>query len=221
MLLAEKYLVLLIDEETSEMKEPLFFRYAYTGALIIELLLQKKITLEKKRFKVEVQTPDPTPTGNKPLDYILNDICHSRNKSLRGLIRKYCNSPDYKIFELLVESMKNNGLLRDVIEKKHMRISKKMLYPLANPEIKMEIQEEIKEGITTEDKPTETALVLLSLMYVTWTTKKIIGKDDRKAAWKKGKKLFAKKDRSLIKEYSESLYYVAKEIKNQVIYAYA
>jgi len=111
MLTAEKFLILLINEETAKMKTPLFFRYAYTGALIIELLTLKKIALEKARFKILVHLQDTTPTGKAPLDYLLKDMSATGSKSLAGWIRKYCNSPDYKIMELLIESMKRNGIL--------------------------------------------------------------------------------------------------------------
>ena len=47
MLLAEKIFVLTIDEESGKMNAPLFYGYAVTGALFIELLFLKKITLEK------------------------------------------------------------------------------------------------------------------------------------------------------------------------------
>ena len=216
MLLAEKFLLLLIDKETSVMKTPMFFRYAYTGAVIIELLSLNKITLEKKMFKVVVLPQDNTPTGERPLDYLLSDISNSKNKSLGSWLRKYCNNPDFNLIELLFQSMKNKGILQDIKEESQMGIFKKMTYPLVDPKIKMALQEEIREGIMTEDQPTETALALLSLMYGTWSIKKLIRKEDRKKAQRKMKKLFAKGERSLIKEYSVSIYYVAKGIRNVI-----
>jgi len=59
------------------------------------------------------------------------------------------------------------------------------------------------------------------MMYATWMIKKVLGKDYRKAAQKKTKKLFARREKSLVKKYSENIYYVAKEIKNQVSTALA
>ncbi|NPE09527.1 MAG: GPP34 family phosphoprotein [Asgard group archaeon] len=216
MLLAEKMFVLTIDEETGKMNYPFLFSYVITGALLIELLFLKKISLEKQRFKVLVHPQDSTATGNKALDYILEKICNSDSKSLGKWIRKYSNFPDLKIMELLVESMKEEGIIRDVIEKTQMRIFKKTEYPLTKPGIKNEILEEIRQGIITETQPTQNALALISLMYATWTWRNLIEKKDRKAAKKKMKKLFAKREKSLLMEYSESIYYVAKEIRNQV-----
>ena len=213
MLLAEKIFVLTIDEESGKMNAPLFYGYAVTGALLIELLFLKKISLEKKRFKVIVHPQDSTVTGKKALDYILEEISNSDSKSLARWIRKYCNYSDQKILELMVESMKEEGIIRDAII---TGVFSSNEYPLTKPEKKKEILEEIREGITTEEQPKQDALALLSLMYATWMTRKIFEKDDRKAANKKMKKLFAKKEKSLLKEYSESIHYVAKEIRSQV-----
>ena len=216
MLIAEKIFVLTIDEESGKMKNPFFFNYAITGALLIELLFLKKITLEKQRFNVIVHPQDSTVTGNKALDYILEDISNSDSKPLKKWIRKYCNFSDLKIMEYLVESMNEKGIIRDVIEKPHGGIFKKTEYPLTKPEIKNEIIEEIRTGITTETQPTQNALALISLMYATWTWRSLLEKKDRKTAKKKMKQLFAKREKSLVKEYSENIYYVAKEIRSQV-----
>jgi len=213
MLLAEKIFVLTIDEESGKMSAPMFFGYAITGALLMELLLLKKIALEKKRFKVLVHPKDSTVTGKKALDYILKEISNSESKSLGRWIRKYSNYPDQKILEAMVESMKEEGIIRDAII---TGVFSKNEYPLTKPEIKIEILEEIKEGIATEAQPTQNALALLSLLYATWTWRSLLEKKDRKTAKKKMKQLFAKREKSLVKEYSENIYYVAKEIRSQV-----
>ena len=212
MLLAEKMFVLTIDEETRKMNTPFLFSYAITGALLIELLFLKKITLEKQRFKVIVHPQDSTLTGKKALDYILGEISNSENKSLGKWIRKYGNFQVEKITELLIETVKEEGIIRDVIEKGAFRRNE---YPLTRPEMKNEVLAEINEGIATEAQPTQTALALISLMYATWTWRSLLERKDRKAAKKKMNKLFAKKEKSLVMEYSESIYYVAKEIRNQ------
>ena len=215
MLLAEKMFVLTIDEETGKMSYPFLFCYAIIGALIMELLLLKKITLEKKRFSVLVHTHDSTITGKKVLDYLLEEISNSETKSLGKWIRKYGNFQALKISDLLIETMKEDGIIRDVIENTQKGIFRKPVYPLSKPEVKKEILEEIKEGIATETQPTQNALALISIMYATWTWRSLLEKKDRRAAKKKMNKLFAKRDKSLVKEYSESIYYVAKEIRNQ------
>ncbi|MCE7745504.1 MAG: hypothetical protein GPJ52_10275 [Candidatus Heimdallarchaeota archaeon] len=92
---------------------------------------------------------------------------------------------------------------------------RKTAYPLSKPEIKNEILEEIRKGILTEAQPTQNALAIISLMYAIWTWRSLLEKKDKKAAKKKMKKLFAKKDNSLVIKYSESIYYVAKKIRNQ------
>ncbi|MBK5115209.1 MAG: GPP34 family phosphoprotein [Candidatus Heimdallarchaeota archaeon] len=212
MLLAEKMFVLTIDEESGKMNTPFLFGYAITGALLIELLFLKKITLEKQRFKVIVHPQDSTLTGKKALDYILEEISNSEKKSLGKWIRKYGNFQTQKITELLIKTVKEEGIIRDVIEKGALRQNE---YPLTRPEIKSEIYEEIKEGIATEAQPTQNALALISIMYATWTWRSLLKREDRKAAKKRMNKLFAKRDKSLVKEYSESIYYVAKEIRNQ------
>ncbi len=214
MLLAEKLFVLTIDEETGKMNYPFLFAYATTGALLIELLFLKKITLEKQRFKVIVHPQDSTLTGKKVLDYVLGEISNSEEKSLKKWIRKYGNFQIPKISELLIETVKEAGIIREIKETQK-GIFKKTTYPLSKPEIKNEILEEIREGIAMETQPTQNALALISIMYATWTWRSLLEKKDRKAAKKKMKKLFAKKDKSLVKEYSESIYYVTKEIRNQ------
>ena len=115
----------------------------------------------------------------------------------------------------MIETVKEEGIIRDVIDGNQKGIFKKTTYPLSKPEIKNEILEEIREGVTTETQPTQNALALISLMYATWIWRSLLEKKDKKAAKKKMKKLFAKRDKSLVKEYSESIYYVAKEIRNQ------
>ena len=215
MLLVEKLFVLTIDEETGKMNTPFLFSYAITGAVLMELLFLKKITLEKQRFKVIVHSQDSILTGKKILDYILKEINNSDEKSLGKWIRKYGNFQVQKITELLIETVKEEGIIRDVIEGNQKGIFKKTTYPLSKPEIKNEILEEIREGVATETQPTQNALALISLMYATWTWRSLLEKKDKKAAKKKMKKLFAKRDKSLVKEYSESIYYVAKEIRNQ------
>lgn len=214
MLLAEKMFVLTIDEETGKMNYPYLFAYAIIGTLIIELLFLKKITLEKQRFKVVVHPQDSTLTGKKVLDYLLGEISNSEEKSLVKWIRKYGNFQTHKIWELLIETVKEAGIIREIKETQK-GIFKKRTYPLAKPEIKNEILEEIREGIAMETQPTQNALALISIMYATWTWRSLLEKKDKKAAKKKMKKLFAKKEKSLVMEYSESIYYVAKEIKNQ------
>lgn len=212
MLLVEKLFVLTIDEETGKMNTPFLFSYAITGAVLIELLFLKKITLEKQRFKVIVHPQDSMLTGKKILDYILEEINNSDEKSLGKWIRKYGNFQVQKITELLIETVKEEGIIRAAIETGAFR---KNEYPLTKPEIKKEILEEIRVGVETETQPTQNALALISLMYATWTWRSLLEKKDKKAAKKKMKKLFAKRDKSLVKEYSESIYYVAKEIRNQ------
>jgi len=213
MLLAEKIVVLTIDEETGEMNAPLFFGYAVLGALIIELLFLKKIRLEKKRFKVLVQTQDSTPMGKKALDYLLQEISNSDSKPLGRWIRKYCNYPDQKIMALLIESMKEEGIIREVIE---TGVFKKNKYPLTKPTQKKEIIEEIRTAITIKAEPTQNALALLALIDATWMTRNLLEREDRRLVKEKMKKLLAKREKSLLRKYSESIYYVAKTIKFQV-----
>ncbi|MCE7745502.1 MAG: GPP34 family phosphoprotein [Candidatus Heimdallarchaeota archaeon] len=212
MLLAEKLFVLTIDEESGKMNTPFLFSYVITGALLIELLFLKKITLEKQRFKVIVHPQDSTQSGKKALDYILEEIINSETKSLGKWIRKYGNFQTQKIMELLIETVKEEGIIRDIVE---TGVFSKNKYPLTKPEMKNEILEEIKKGIATEVQPTQNALALISLMYATWTWRSLLERQYRKPAKKKMKKLFAKRDKSLVREYSESIYYVAKEIRNQ------
>ncbi|MCK5046622.1 MAG: GPP34 family phosphoprotein [Candidatus Heimdallarchaeota archaeon] len=216
MLIAEKIFVLTIDEESGKMNTPFLFSYAITGAVLMELLFLKKITLEKQRFKVIVHQQDSMLTGKKILDYILEEINNSDEKSLGKWIRKYGNFQVQKITELLIETVKEEGIIRDVIDGNQKGIFKKTTYPLSKPEIKNEILEEIREGVATETQPTKNALALISLLYATWTWRSLLDKKDRKAAKKKMNKLFAKREKSLVREYSESIYYVAKEIRNQV-----
>ncbi len=222
MLLAEKIFILTINEKTGKIKKPLFFDYAIIGAVLLELLFLKKIILEKKTFRVLVHLVDSSATKIKPLDYFLQEFSKmSGSKSLEHWIRKFAMYDAVKPMEVIFETIQEHGIIRNTSNEPQLSFHKTETFPLTNPGVKQEILEEVKIVFTSNIQPDNISLALLSLLYATHSLKNFFERKDRKLARKKMKDLLAKREKSLLKKYSDGIYYVTKTIRSIVSTVYA
>jgi hypothetical protein len=192
MLIAEKYILILLQEEKNKIPwlgaymNPKSFAMTIATSILMDLVLQKKIIIEvvgKKKAFIKIN--DATPLEDRFLDQYFTTIKnYKKKKNFRKVVAKlgHFNSASKRIalINAFFERLDQQGIIR--FEK---RMKKMMVHSgrqvLIKPEVKRDILNEINDVVFNNKEPTESTLCFLSLLN-TRNDFFIFSKDLRKQA---------------------------------------
>lgn len=178
-LISEKLFLVSIKEKSSKIVLD-WFDYLLYGAIMMDLVFTKKISISKDTFKIEIITQDSDD------DIVLEEMIALIKSSKGGkTFLEVCfsflkKSNRSHITELLVSKLETLGIIK--------YLGKKMLkkrYQVVNSEKKNEILNEIQSVLIDNQKPTTELLYLLSILKVELSILKIIPKKLKKMAQKR------------------------------------
>lgn len=127
------------------------------GAMIIDLILKKKVMIKNKKIIVI----DPSPTEDDRLNAILKARKPQKIWDWLDMIRIYNNT---KVIPEFIEELRANQNV--IIEtKKSLKIFTRKKYKLMNVKIYTDLLKQIHKGVINEQKGDPRIIALISLLY--------------------------------------------------------
>ena len=194
MLLAEKFILLLINEKKEKIPGGWHFGGIPIAAGIIvmsimDLVFKKKIILEKTgRKKAIIKIIDANPTGINFLDDIFTKIKEfEKEKKVAKIVRKLTKRDSFNIINALFTHLDEQQIIKLESRMKGGRSGRQVL---EKPEVKRKVIQEIHR-VVIENKEPDGELLSLICVMATYSRNNIINfhylafaKEYRKQAWK-------------------------------------
>lgn len=177
MLICDNYLLLILDESKGSYytRTAMVKDLCLAGAVLMDLILRKKILIEKKKIIVI----DVNRTGDKYLDEILRILNNSKKvRSLKSWIDIL--SRKYTLWHIILKRLENQGILK-IKEKSFLKVFRKISFSFpVQPELKLALLEQINKVVVDKFEPYIELLCLLSLLKFGKIIKMYTSKENRK-----------------------------------------
>jgi len=161
--LHEEIMLLALRDEGGTVESGSMYQYAVSGAVLAELLLNKRIGIAESRKKKIVNLVDSTPVGDPLIDECLGKIVTAkRPASLQTWVSRLAGVKNLK--HRVAEQLCKRGILRGG-EDKILLIFTRRIYPEVNPDPERRIIERLREAIFSDSEdidPRTTVLVSLA-----------------------------------------------------------
>jgi len=160
--LYEEIMLLALQDEEGTIGFGLNYSFAVGGAILAELLLNKRIGVEEVRKKKFVSLIDSTPMDNPLLDECLEKIrLAKRRGTFQTWVSKIANLKNIK--HRIAQQLCMRGILK-ADEDKVLLLFTRKIYPEINPEPERQLIERLRQTIFTESEDLDpTTVVLVSL----------------------------------------------------------
>jgi hypothetical protein len=165
----------LIPESTS-------YSFALAGAVILELALEKRISVSDGRVHVE----NSSKTGTPILDRFFEKIkASSKERSLKYWVEQIGNKGNSIKKETLTKLLESRIL--EEKEGKFLWIFKYRKYPVHNPTPENQLRKRLNDIVIHDHRPEMKEFMLLNLVESCGLAKEVFGKEQAKAFKKKMK----------------------------------
>ncbi|MCB9504375.1 MAG: GPP34 family phosphoprotein [Deferribacteres bacterium] len=160
--LYEEIMLLALRDEEGTIVSGSMYGFGLAGAIVAELLLQHRITVEENKRRRVVNVVDTTMLGDPLLDECLLKMQSAKRRAtLSTWISRF--SGIRKLKHRVALQLCQRGILR-AEEDKILLIFTRKIYPEVDPQPENEIKERLREAIFTEDMDINSrTLVLVSL----------------------------------------------------------
>ncbi|MFX0032090.1 MAG: GPP34 family phosphoprotein [Candidatus Hodarchaeota archaeon] len=176
MLICENYLLMILDESKGSyyVKTAIVKELCLAGAVLMDLILRKKILIEKKYVRVI----DVNTTGDEYLDEILGVLDSS--KKLRK-VKSWIDflSRKYVFWHVFLKRLENQGILK-IKEKSFLKVFRKTSFSFpVLPEVKLSLMKQIHKVLVENVEPDIELLCLISLLRFGRIINMYVSKGDR------------------------------------------
>ena len=177
--LYEEIMLLALKDEEGTIASGTNYQYALAGALLAELLLEEKITVEEKKKKKYAALKNSTPLGDPVIDECLNKVLHSKKKQqLQTWVSRFSGLKNLK--HRTARNLVERGILRTDEDKVLLLFTRK-IYPEVDPEPERRMIERMRKAIFTEQQDIDPrTVVLISLADSTGLLKVVFDKKELK-----------------------------------------
>ena len=177
--LHEEILLLALKDKQGTIASGAMYKFATGGAVLAELLLQKKITVDHSKTKKPVSVIDPQPLDDPLIDeWLLKMSSAKRRSALQTWLTKIANTKDIK--HRVAAQLCRQGILK-MDEDTVLLLFTRKIYPEVDPEPERMIIDRLKNAIFTDvDDFDARTIVLLSLAKSTNILPKIFDKKQLK-----------------------------------------
>ena len=161
--LQEEIMLLTLRDKEGTIASGTNYRYAIGGAVLAELLLRNRVTVdEEKRKKRFLRLVDSTPLGDTVIDECLQKVKTAKRRAqLQAWVSRFAGVKNAK--HRVAEKLCRRGVLRAEEDKVLMIFSRKT-YPEIDPEPEREIIDRLSDAIFTDTQDVDPrTVVLLSL----------------------------------------------------------
>ena len=164
--LHEEALLLALCDRQGTIAMGARYGYALGGALLAELLLERRVVIEEDRNRLFLRIVDTTPFGDPLLDECLVKLqTASRRAQLRHWVARFSNIASLK--NRVAGQLCKKGVLREE-EGKVLLLFRRKLYPELNPVPERRILKKLSGAIFTDSASINPrTVVLLSLAHHT------------------------------------------------------
>jgi hypothetical protein len=162
LLLHEEILLLALKDKKGTVHGAPLYQYAIGGAVLAELLLNRRIAVEEVKKQKLVNLVDPKWTGEPLIDECLEKIrTAKRRASLQTWVSRFAGVKDLK--HRVAVPLCRHGILR-AEEDTVLLIFKRKIYPEVDPEPEKKLIERLRKAIFTNSRSIDVrTVVLLSL----------------------------------------------------------
>ncbi|MFC2157662.1 GPP34 family phosphoprotein [Acidobacteriota bacterium] len=161
--LHEAIMLLSLKDKEGTVFSGINYTYAIGGAILAELMLNQRLSLEQKGKKNYAVVQDPTPLGAPLIDECLNKVVQAkRRQQLAIWVSRFATVK--KLKHRMAERLIQKGILREE-EDKVLGIFTRKVYPEFNPEPERKLMQRLEQAIFTDAQDIDTnTVVLLSLV---------------------------------------------------------
>jgi len=183
MVLIEQIFLVGINEKSNKISFD-YKDYLFYGAIMMDLILQEKISVSDNALKIEILNKDST--DNTILDKMLKliDINSGKNTLMEVCYEFMKRSNKSEFREVIISSLEASEFIKYLGKKMFKR-----RFQLSDPTKRANILGEINAVLIDNQKPTKELMFLLSLLRIESNFKKIIPKKLRKKADKRIKEI--------------------------------
>jgi len=173
--LHEEIMLLALRDEQGTITTGTMYQYAIGAAVLAELLLNKRITVEQSRRKKLVNLVSSKPLGEPLLDHCLEKINNAKRRaSLQTWVSRFAGVKNLK--HRVALQLCRRGILR-AAEDKVLLIFKRKIYPEVNPEPERKLIGRLRHAIFTDSRDVDPrTVVLVSLANSTGLLKVVFDK---------------------------------------------
>lgn len=177
--LYEEVMLLALRDEEGTIASGALYTYAIGGAILAELLLQGRVTVEEHRKKKYIKVVDPAPVGDPLLDECLAKIASAKRRGTAATwVTRFASIKNLK--HRVAKQLCDRGILR-ADEQSFLLIFTRRVYPEINPIPEDELRARLRAAIETDtDEIDPRTIVLISLAYRTGLLRTIYPKKDLK-----------------------------------------
>ena len=145
LLLHEEIMLLALRDKRGTIAPGTMYQYAIGGAVLAELLLDKRIGVEEKKKKKLVNLVSSEPVGDPLIDECLGRIAGAKRRaSLQTWVLRFGGIKNLK--HRVAEELCKRGILR-ADEGKVLLIFTRTIYPEANPEPEKHLLERLRKAV--------------------------------------------------------------------------
>ena len=161
--LHEAIMLLALKDKEGTVFTGVNYSYAIGGAVLAELMLNQRLSIEEQRKKTYAVVQDPTPLGDSLIDEYLNKIAQAKKRQqLATWVTRFANIKNLK--HRIAERLIQKGILR-ADEDKVLLLFTRKIYPELNPEPERKLMSRLEQAIFTDEEDIDpNTVVLLSLV---------------------------------------------------------
>jgi hypothetical protein len=182
--LYEEVMLLALRDEEGTIASGTMYQYAIGAAILAELLLNKRISVEEASKKKLVNLISSTPLGDPLIDQCLEKIGNSKRRAtLQTWVSRFAGIQNLK--HRAAQQLCDRGILR-ATEGSILLIFTRKIYPELNPLPERKLIERIREAIFTESRDIDPRTVVLvslanstGLLNIVFDKKKLKGRKAR------------------------------------------
>ena len=182
--LHEEIMLLALRDEEGTIASGTMYKYAIGAAVLSELLLNKRIAVEKSKKKKFVNLVSSQPFGEALIDQCLEKICNAKRRaSLQTWVSRFASVKNLK--HRVARQLCERGILR-ADEDKILLLFARKIYPEVNPEPERNLIERLRQAIFTDSRDIDPRTVVLvslanstGLLKVVFDKKKLKGRKAR------------------------------------------
>ena len=163
LLLHEAIMLLVLKDKEGTIFSGVNYSYAIGGAVLAELMLNQRLSVEESRKKSYAIIQDPTPMGEPLIDECLDKVVQAKKRQqLATWVSRFARVKSLK--RRMAERLIEKGILHEE-EDKVMLIFTRKIYPEFNPEPERKLIQRLEQAIFTDKPDIDTrTVVLLSLV---------------------------------------------------------
>jgi len=182
--LYEEVMLLALRDEKGTIASGTMYQYAIGAAILSELLLNKRISVEEASKKKLVNLISSTPLGDPLIDQCLEKISNAKRRaSLQTWVSRFAGIKNLK--HRAAQQLCDRGILRATEESILLLFTRKV-YPELNPVPEQKLIERLRQAIFTDSRDIDPRTVVLislanstGLLNVVFEKKELKGRKDR------------------------------------------